>query len=109
MPLDPQVSLQPFEKWAIDFIRPIQPPGKKTSAHFIIMVTEYLTIWVDAQPVKDFIGATVAKFFFEYVLTRFGFLKVLMSESSTHFLKEIISALIEEFQVYHQKKTPYHP
>lgn len=30
LPLNPQVSLQPFEKWAIDFVGPIQPPRKKT-------------------------------------------------------------------------------
>ena len=32
-----------------------------------------------------------------------------MSDCSTHFQIETISALIEEFQMYHQKSTPYHP
>jgi len=32
-----------------------------------------------------------------------------MSDHDTHFLNETISALKEEFQVYHQKSTPYHP
>ena len=32
-----------------------------------------------------------------------------MSDRGTHFLNEIISALIEEFQLYHKKNTPYHP
>ena len=88
--------LQPFEKWAIDFVGPIQPQGK-IGARYIITTTEYLTHWVEAQPVKDCIGATVAKFLFEHVLRLFGCLKILMSDRGTHFLNQTISALMEEF------------
>eukprot|EP00253_Pinus_taeda_P030377 PITA_30377 len=103
------MTLQPFEKWAIDFVAPIQPQGKKTGALYIITATEYLTQWAEAQPAKDCTGtsATTAKFLFEYVLTRFGCLKILMSDHGTHFLNEMISALMAEFQVYHLKITPY--
>jgi len=69
---------------------------------------EYLTRWVEAQLVKDCTGATTTKFLFDYVLTRFGCPKVLMSDQGTHFLNETISAFTEEFHVYHQKSTPYH-
>eukprot|EP00253_Pinus_taeda_P004038 PITA_04038 len=109
IPLNPRVLLQPFEKWAIDFVGVIQPPGKKTGAWYIIIAIKYLTRWVEAQPVKDCTRATTTKFLFEYVLTRFGCPKILMSDRSTHFLNETINALIEEFQVYHQKSMPYHP
>ena len=40
------------------------------------------------------------KFIFEYVITRFGCLKILMSDHGMHFLNETISVM-EEFQVYH--------
>eukprot|EP00253_Pinus_taeda_P007395 PITA_07395 len=105
LPMNLQVLLQPFEKWAIDFVGLIQPPGKKMGVWYIIIVTEYLTKWSKAQSVKDCIGKTTMRFLFEYVLTRFGFLKILMSDCSTHFLNETINALTEEFQVYHQKRT----
>lgn len=108
LPLHPRVSLQEIEKWSVDFIGPIQTPGKKMGACYIITVTEYLTRWVEAQSVKDCTGDTIAKLLFEYVLYRFGCLKVLMSDRGTHFLNAMISSLAEEFQVYHQKCTPYH-
>ena len=57
---------------------------------------------------KDCTDVTTTKFIFDYVLTRFGCPNILMSDCGMHFLNETISALIEEFQVYHQKSTPYH-
>ena len=32
-----------------------------------------------------------------------------MSDQGTYFLNQTIELLIEEFQIYHQKSTPYHP
>jgi len=58
---------------------------------------------------KDCACATIEKFIFEYVLMRFRCPKILMSNHGTHFHNKTINALIEEFQVYQQKITPYHP
>ena len=80
MPLVSQVTLQAFDKWAIDFVGPINPPGKKTGARYIIIMTNYLTRWVEAQLVKDCSAETAVKFIFEYILSRFGCPKILMSD-----------------------------
>jgi len=108
LPLHPQVCLQPFEKWAIDFVGPIHLLGKKTSTHYIITTMGYLTRWAEEKSVKDCTGDMTTMFLYGYVLTRFGCSKVLVSDKAMHFLNEMISALTEEFQVYHQKSTPYH-
>lgn len=100
MPLNPQMTLQPFEKWEIDFVGPIEPQGE-TGVRYIITAMEYLTRWVEEQPVKDCTCTTAMKFLFEHVLTRFGCPKILMSDCGTHFLNETINTLMEEFQVYH--------
>lgn len=63
---------------------------------------------MEAQSVKDCIGVATTNFMFEYVSTRFSFPKVLMSDRGMHFLNETNNALIEKFQVYHHKSTPYY-
>ena len=60
MLLVPQVTLQPFDKWVVNFVGPINLPGKRTGTHYIITATDYLTRWVEAEQVVDYTAATVA-------------------------------------------------
>ena len=64
MPLQPQMALQAFEKWAIDFVGPINPLGKKTSVRYNITATDYVTRWDEAQAVKDCTTDTATHFIF---------------------------------------------
>ena len=48
-------------------------------------------------------------FLFEQVITRFGCPRILMSDQGTHLINNTIKAMTEEFEVHHQKSTPYHP
>jgi hypothetical protein len=45
MPLAPHLTIQAFEKWDIDFVGPINPPGKCIGERYIITATDYLTRW----------------------------------------------------------------
>jgi transposase InsO family protein len=108
MPLALQLTLKAFEKWAIDFVGPINPPRKCTGARYIIATTEYLTRWVEAREVNECSATTVAHFIFDDIITRFGGPKILMSDQGPHFINKTVEALTEEFAVHHQKRTPYH-
>jgi transposase InsO family protein len=103
------LTLQSFEKWVVYFVGPINPPGKRTGARYIITAIEYLTRWVEEGEVKDCSETTSVHFIFVDIITRFGCPKILMSDQGTHFINNIVEALTEEFEVHHQKSTPYHP
>ena len=109
MPLVPQVTLQPFDKWAIDFVGPINPPGKRTGACFIITATKYLTRWVEVAPVYDCTTMTVARFSFENIVMCFGCPRILMSDQGSHLINQTIKVITDELQVQHKRINPYHP
>ena len=59
MPLQPQLTFEPFDKWGMDFIRPINPPSKQKQ--HIIVCTDYLTKWVETKAIKAVTEEKVAK------------------------------------------------
>eukprot|EP00253_Pinus_taeda_P036588 PITA_36588 len=68
MSLNPQTTLCPFEKWAINFVGPIHPQGK-TGARYIITATECLTCWAEVQPMKDCMDVHVPAVLWAYRTT----------------------------------------
>jgi transposase InsO family protein len=83
--------------------------SRRLAVRYIITATKYLTIWEEATSVKDCSTETTTHFLFEQVITRFGCPRILMSDQGTHFINSTIKATTEEFEVYHQKSTPYQP
>jgi len=78
--LKPQVNLQVFDKWEIDFVGPINLPGRSSGARYTIIATKYLTRWAKETPVKDCCAQSTSCFLFEIVVTRFGCTRILMSD-----------------------------
>lgn len=103
----PNMPLAPFKKWGVDFVGPIQPPTKHTRRRYILVATDYATKMVEAEATRRDDAATVSKFLFEAIITKYGCPLELVSDKGTHFLNLVIEDLTFHFQIKHQKTIPY--
>ena len=85
MPLHVSLPLVSFEKWKIDYVGEVHPYSSKGMA-YIVIATEYLTKWAEAEAVKTY----AAVFMYENIISRFGVPKILVTDRRTHFLNSLI-------------------
>ena len=81
MPLQPQVLIEPFEKWALDFVGPINPASKKKM--YILVCTDYVTKWVETKVVPRATEQVVVYFLNEDIFTRFGIPREIVTDQGT--------------------------
>jgi len=90
--LQPQVALELFDKWGMDFIRPIDPPsGQK---NYIIVYNDYLTKWVETKAIKVKTKVKLVDFLREKVLYKFGYPRELVTDQGAQFTSHIIENLL---------------
>eukprot|EP00253_Pinus_taeda_P024080 PITA_24080 len=70
MPVQPQVTFEPFEKWGMDFVGPINSPSKQK--HYIIVCIDYLTKWAETKAIKATVEVKLAVFLRENIFYKFG-------------------------------------
>ena len=63
MHLQPQVMIEPFENWALDFVGPISPMSRKKK--YILVCTTYVTKWVEAKALFRATEKYVVEFIYE--------------------------------------------
>ena len=109
MPLRSMMGVREFAKWGINIWGPIKPSTRSSHAKYLIIVTDdYLTKWVEAKATPKNDAQTMAKFLYEYVLTRYGLPIEIVSDEGAHFAYEVIKFLLVEFMVVHRRSAPYH-
>jgi len=78
MPMQPQVTFEPFEKWGMDFVGPINPPSKQKQ--YIIVCTDYLTKWAKTKVIKVETEEKVAEFLRENIFYKFEYPRELVTD-----------------------------
>lgn len=108
MPVHALLSLVPFEKWRIDYVGEIHLHSSKEMA-YIVVATEYLTKWVEAQAVKINTAAHAPASMYENIISRFGMPKILVSDRGTHFLNSLNQKMTDKLYIDHRTTAPYYP
>eukprot|EP00253_Pinus_taeda_P003563 PITA_03563 len=107
MPLQPQVTLEPFEKLGMDFVGPINPPSRQKS--YIIVCIDYLTKWEETKAIKAATKEKVAEFLRKNIFYKFGYLIELVTDQGSQFTFNLIEYFLSHHKIKHRTSTPYHP
>ena len=107
MPLQPQVTFEPFEKWSLDFIRPIDPHSKKKQ--YIIVCINYLAKWDETKAIKAATEKKVVEFLRENIFYKFVYPRELVTHQGSQFTSNMIEDLFSQHKIKHRTSTPYHP
>ena len=92
MPLQPQILIEPFEKWAFDFVGPINHASKKKK--YILVCTDYVTKWVEAKAIPRATEEVEVDFLHEDIFTRFGVPREIVTDEGTQFTSHLVQSLV---------------
>lgn len=106
MPQNGMLEVELFDVWGIDFMGPFPP---SSGNHYILVVVDYVTKWVEALALPTNDAKVVVGFLKNYIFARFGVPRALINDEGTHFLNKLMENLLRKYNVKHKIATPYHP
>jgi hypothetical protein len=85
----PFITIGPFTKWGVAFTT--CHPASARGHHYIIVVVDYFTKWVEAMPTFSTYGETSTLFIFNQVIARFMFSREIVIDHVSHFENHMMS------------------
>jgi hypothetical protein len=79
---------EPFMKLGLDFISPIKLVRRVKGKKYILVAIDYAIKWVEAKTFITNIAIVIAKFLYEYILTRFGCPLTIIIDQGVHFIND---------------------
>ena len=80
--------IEPFKKWALDFVGPISPMSRKNK--YILVCIYYVTKWVEAKALFRSIEKPVVEFIYEEIFTRFGVPREIVTDQGPQFNSKLM-------------------
>ncbi|GAU50359.1 hypothetical protein TSUD_409320 [Trifolium subterraneum] len=77
------ISPWPFSWWGMDILGPF--PTAARQVKYLIVVVDYFTKWIEAEPLAKIGASHIVRFFKRNVLARFGIPQVVVTDNGTQF------------------------
>jgi len=96
----------PFTHLGLDIIGPLSKT--RNNNQYIIVVVDYFTKWVEAEPTENVTSQDVIKFLIN-VFARHGVPQIITTDNGTQFTSDMTKIFLDLYVVYVKFITPYHP
>lgn len=87
-----------FDRVAIDALGPF--PVSNQGNRYILVITDYLTRWCEAFPVKSIDANVVARILVDEIISRYSCPTQLLSDRGTNFLSKVVAEVCTIFQIH---------
>jgi len=98
---------RPFDLIGIDFVGPLKETNEGNK--YLIVITDYVTKWVEAFPTKDAKATTVARILVDQIISRHGAPREILSDQGQAFLAKLVYQVCEYFRIKKINTSAYHP
>ena len=92
--------------WGIDVIEPITP-NASNGHHFIFVVINYFTKWVEVASHASVTKSVVARVSKKEIICRYGLLKRIISDNGLNLNNDMVTEICTRFKIKHHNSVPY--
>ena len=106
MPFKPNLEVELFDVWGIDFMGPfVSSYGNK----YILVAIDYVSKWVEAIALSNNKDKRVTFCLKKYIFTKFETPRAIISDGGSYFCNRVFGALLDKYGVKYKVASPYHP
>ena len=98
---------KPFYQVGMDVMGPL--PMTMSGKRYIVIAVDHFTKWVEIRALESNDAQSIASFFHEDVICRYGVPEILTTDQGSEFVNELLTILTNTYHIRHIKTTAYHP
>ncbi len=100
---------KPFQKWGLDFIKPIKLASRYYGNQYILVAINYATKWVEARILRTNTTTIIAKNLYNHIFNWFGCPFTIVTNQAAHFINDAIHYFTNHFILKHTNSIVYYP